>query len=269
MNFLAFKALLRTEDLQRVAAEIDTCPDLLFMWDPDPDHWNERTAMHTASLHGRLDLLKLFVARGAEVYSNPMNTYPPVFVARDPAVVDYFLKEIPHLADGTYGLGATIHIAARSGWTEIVRAHIARDPLAVHQRGWIGDTPLHWASHNGHADIVRLLLDAGADVEADEINCYGGKPLHWASEHSPEVVAILLEHGAQVDSLNQLESSEYFGITPLMMNVLMKDDCAPVTRLLLDAGADTRVTHREKTLRDWAGEKGNTNVLSVLNSHAG
>jgi hypothetical protein len=32
----------------------------------------------------------------------------------------------------------------RQGWVEIVRKHIERDPLAVHQRGWIGDTPLHW-----------------------------------------------------------------------------------------------------------------------------
>jgi ankyrin repeat protein len=59
----------------------------------------------------------------------------------------------------------------RQGWVEIVRKHIERDPLAVHQRGWIGDTPLHWPSHNNHAEIVTMLLDAGAVVEADEINC--------------------------------------------------------------------------------------------------
>jgi hypothetical protein len=26
---------------------------------------------------------------------------------------------------------------------------------------------------------VTMLLDAGAEIDADEINCYGGKPLHW------------------------------------------------------------------------------------------
>lgn len=74
--------------------------------------------------------------------------------------------------------------------------------LAVHQRGWIGDPPLHWPCHNGHAEIVTMLLDAGADVEADEINCYGGKPLHWASEHEPDIVRLLLERGAKVNSVN-------------------------------------------------------------------
>ena len=179
-------------------------------------------------------------------------------------VVDYFLNEIPHKADGTNILGATINIAAREGWTEIVRKHIALDPLAVFQRGWIGDTPLHWPSHNGHAEIVTMLLDAGADIEADEINCYGGKPLHWASEHEPHIVKLLLERGANVNSVNRREESEFFGITPLLMNALMTDDCADATRLLLDAGADTSATYRGKSIVEIAAEKGNAKILAVL-----
>ena len=31
------------------------------------------------------------------------------------------------------------------------------------QDGW---APLHWASHNGHVGVVRLLLEAGANTEA-------------------------------------------------------------------------------------------------------
>jgi hypothetical protein len=46
--------------------------------------------------------------------------------------------------------------------SSFVRKHIERDPLSVHQRGWIGDTPLHWPSHNNNVEIVTMLLDAGA-----------------------------------------------------------------------------------------------------------
>src|ERR1041385_810782 len=95
-----------------------------------------------------------------------------------------------------------INLAARQGWADIVRRHIERDPLSVHQRGWIGDSPLHWPSHQNFVEIVIMLLDAGADIEADEINCYGGKPLHWASEHEPSTVKVLLKRGAKVDSRN-------------------------------------------------------------------
>jgi ankyrin repeat protein len=45
---------------------------------------------------------------------------------------------------------------------------------------------LHWPAHNGFVEIVEVLLDAGAAIDADEINCYGGKPLHWASEHAAD-----------------------------------------------------------------------------------
>ena len=274
MNLHALKELIRAGDLDAVRAAVEANPDLVWTSDPDPEQWDQKTALHTAARHAQLEIVKLLVERGAEVYSNPMNSYPPVYVAdsnryfrnRPDAqhVVDYFLREIPEKADGTNKLGATINIAAREGWTEIVRRHIEIDPLSVHQRGWIGDSPLHWPCHNGHTEIVTMLLDAGADIEADEINCYGGKPLHWASEHEPHIVKLLLERGANVNSVNRRAESDFFGITPLLMNTLMTDDCADATELLLAAGADTTVTYRGKSVAEVAEEKGNVKILAVL-----
>jgi ankyrin repeat protein len=274
MNLLEFKQLVRAGDLQQVKAALECNPDLAHAQDLDPNHWDERTVLHCAARYAHLEIVRYLVECGVEVYSNPMNSYPAVYVAdchryfRDRPnaqhVVDYFLNEIPHKADGTQKLGVTINLAAREGWTEIVRKHIERDPLSVHQRGWIGDTPLHWASHNGHAEIVALLLDAGANLEADELNCYGGKPLHWASEHEPHVVKLLLERGANVNSMNVRAESEFCGVTPLLMNALMTDDCADATRLLLDAGADRTAMYRGKTALEIAKEKGNTKIQAVL-----
>ena len=274
MNFHEFIELIRSGDLDKVKSAVKAHPDLPRTSDPSDDCWEERTAMHSAARHGHLDIVKFLVGCGAEVYSHPMCTYPPIFNAANnsnhkgrpdsQAVVDYFLHQIPEKAAGTNGLGITVNLAARFGWTDIVRKHIDRDPLAVHYRGWIGDTPLHWASHNGHVEIVEMLLDAGADIEADEINCYGGKPLQWASEKQDAVVRLLLDRGAQVDSRNVLSDSTYFGITPLGMNALMPDDSAEVTRLLIEAGADPAVKFNGKSLIEIAEEKGNTRILSVL-----
>jgi ankyrin repeat protein len=138
----------------------------------------------------------------------------------------------------------------------------------VHQRGWIGDTPLHWPSHNNNVEIVTMLLDAGAKIEADEINCYGGKPLHWASEHAPAAVRVLLDRGADVNSRNRKTSSEFHGMTPLIMNATQKDDCSEVTQLLIAAGADiAAVDAKGKTALDHARERGLAKIQEVLRRH--
>ncbi len=161
----------------------------------------------------------------------------------------------------------TINLAARQGWADLVQRHIEIDRLAVHQRGWIGDSPLHWPAHNGNAEIVGILLDAGADIEADEISAYGGKPLHWASEHEPSTVELLLQRGANVNARNVMKG-DFEGFTPLIMNASQKDDCHTVTELLLAAGADIgAVDAKGRTALDLATEKGLTKVPEVLRRH--
>lgn len=275
MKLQHLKTMIREGDLAQLKSALAKVPDLLHTH--DSEDWEERTLLHCAARYAKLDIVKFLVQQGAEVYSHPHHSYPAVFIANQyqyfpdrpngKAIVDYFLDEIPDRAEGTLGTGATIHIAARLGFTEVVRKHLELDPLAVHQRGWLGDTPLHWSCHNGHIDIVRMLIDAGADIEADEINCYGGKPLHWASEHEVEVVKFLLSRGAQVDSINRLASSDFYSITPLLMNACQRDDCAEVTELLLNAGASLNVKFEGKTPLEVAASKGNSRIEAVLAAH--
>ena len=257
-------------NVEAVRALLDADPMLVHARHADAEfhHW---TTLQFAAARGRLPICKLLVERGAEVYTNPMSTYPPVIQAaweNHQDVVDYFLTGIPEKAEGTNRLGISIGPAAREGWTEIVRRHIAADPLSVYQRGWIGDSPLHWPAHNGHCEIITALLDAGADIESDETNCYGGKPLHWASEHAPAAVELLLRRGANVNSRNIKADSDLFGVTPLIMNATQRDDCAEVTTLLLAAGADIQATDAVgKTALTHALARGLTSIASVLRAH--
>ena len=46
-----------------------------------------------------------------------------------------------------------------------------------------GPTPLHWAAHFGLRDVVKLLMDKGA--EPDKKDLQGRTPLQWA-KRSPE-----------------------------------------------------------------------------------
>ena len=262
---------VKAGDVAKLRQLLDAHPDLVHVRNAKTQEWDELTALHCAAKHGQLDIVRLLVDRGSEVYSNPMSSYPPVIIAAwngHQAIVDYFLTEIPDKADGTNKLGVTINLAAREGWTSLVIKHIEADPLAVYARGWIGDTPLHWPAHNGHVEIVALLLDAGAEIEADEINCYGGKPLHWASEHEPETVSLLLHRGAHVNARNTKPDSQFYGVTPLIMNATQKNDCSEATELLLQGGADISATDTKgKTALNHATEHGLVRITSVLRAH--
>jgi ankyrin repeat protein len=59
-------------------------------------------------------------------------------------------------------------------------------------------TPLHWASMMGHSQVVKELMEHGADTEAKD-KTDGDTPLHWASwkGHLP-VVKALRSGGADI-----------------------------------------------------------------------
>ena len=221
-----------------------------------------QTPLCAAAMAGHLQIVRLLIERGAGVYERAHWGYPAIqhaFWAKQQHVVDFFLGEAATKAEGTWGLGIEINLAARNGWTELVKKHIERDPLSVYARGVIGDTPLHWPAHNGHEEIVALLLYAGAEIEADA-GLYGGRPLHWAAEHEPHTVKLLLERGAQADSRN-LDEGEFKGFTPLIMCAKQRNDCAECAELLLEAEANANARDaRGRSALDYAIAGGHKRV---------
>ncbi|MFW3171099.1 ankyrin repeat domain-containing protein [Geodermatophilus sp. CPCC 206100] len=88
------------------------------------------------------------------------------------------------------------------GDAEGVRAAVAQSPrllsATVERAGQGGWTPLHVAVAEGHTEIVRVLVEAGADPAARTEQ--DRTPLHTALEHSPDLVAVLRGLGAPVDA---------------------------------------------------------------------
>ena len=89
-------------------------------------------------------------------------------------------------------------MAALKGRVELVRRLIARD-ADVNKPGW---TPLHYAATGGHLDIMRLLLEEHAFIDAQSPN--GTTPLMMAASYgTPEAVKLLIEAGADIGMRNQ------------------------------------------------------------------
>lgn len=90
-------------------------------------------------------------------------------------------------------------MAALKGHKELVRQLIARD-AHVNKPGW---APLHYAATGGHLEIMLILLDQHAFIDAESPN--KSTPLMMAAMYgSTAAVRLLLEAGADPMMRNEL-----------------------------------------------------------------
>ena len=174
--------------------------------------------------------------------------------------------------------------ACRTGDLEMAREAISAGADVNVRTGKLGGTPLFIAVDGNERKIVKLLIAAGADVNARASNglpililaCThderggalelirsgadpnvrwrehsGERPLHLA--HRPAMVRALIEAGADINARDAR------GWTPIMHLVVTSDWEA--ARILIAAGADT--TAREKRGRTAAELLEEVKLLSV------
>jgi hypothetical protein len=79
-----------------------------------------------------------------------------------------------------------------------------------------GETPLHWAASSDDADVARVLIDSGADIDMPDGSI--GTPLDNAVGYGCwNVARLLVERGARVDKLWQAAA---LGITGRLHELL-------------------------------------------------
>lgn len=157
--------------------------------------------------------------------------------------------------------------AAWVGDVEHVKALLAQgaDPNAQS----LGNPPaLYWAMETYCTqEMVRTLLTAGADV-----NALGqGKHtilLRAVTNTEIDIIRILVQAGADVkvqeDEGGAPRAASYDGMTPLMMAAL-RDDGGAILALLLEAGADIDVQDRAgRTALMRARERGSRESITLL-----
>jgi ankyrin repeat protein len=80
--------------------------------------------------------------------------------------------------------------AAKSGNVADVTAIVQNHPELINQRDSLGATALHHAAFGGHRDVVRALVEQGAQINAPDSE-FGATPAGWAIEYLREMGGLL------------------------------------------------------------------------------
>jgi ankyrin repeat protein len=154
-----------------------------------------------------------------------------------------------------------IHDAAQRGEVRRVRELLEKRPESIKEKdsGW-GRTALHWAARGVHFEVLKLLVDKGADVKARDNSDISALHSVAARGHR-EATELLMSNGADVNAVDA------FGHTPLSYAItgshkvladflISKGAKVPVQgeagRRLLHASA----SQGNKALVDWMADKG-------------
>ena len=89
-----------------------------------------------------------------------------------------------------------LHFAAMDG--DLLQVEeLVRAGFPVSSFDSLGKTPLHYAAENEHLEVIRSLLESGADVNAHKVSIVSNTPLGEVSGScSLEVARLLIEAGA-------------------------------------------------------------------------
>jgi ankyrin repeat protein len=157
------------------------------------------TALHLAVAANNLQMVRLLLESGSPPDARNGNGRTPAVIALFGLHRYWRDEEKPEILDLLLNSGAehTILIAATLGDEARVREILRADPSFANATDPCCRRPLSGAASKGHTNIVRLLLDHGADPNAKEAICQGGYSLHEAAEKGfIEIAQLLLDKGA-------------------------------------------------------------------------
>lgn len=146
--------------------------------------------------------------------------------------------------------------ACKNNQKAIVQTFLKKGGINLDKRDALGNTPLFYASQKGARDIVKLLVENGADVNL--ANNHSSTPLHIVSQSgNKEIVAVLLENGADINGTDKE------GKTPLIYS--LADGRTEFTKFLLSKGADKNIKDNAGySALDYATSRGLRDTIALL-----
>ena len=203
-------------------------------------------------------------------------------------------EDWPHFTLGFGDIGSPLYYAAFCGFYNVAERLIMKYPEQVNARGgrivaplpaalykkhfrvanllyghgafvdvrFVSElTPLHAASQSGYIDVMRWLLDRGADPNARTTLYF--TPLFYATGHI-EAIQVLLEHNADANS----QCHEGNTLLYWVLRNLSVEKVVEIVRQLLEHGADPNICDNDhSTPLHRASSKGFLQATRLLLSY--
>ncbi|KAG9849172.1 Pfs, NACHT and ankyrin domain protein, partial [Aureobasidium melanogenum] len=165
------------------------------------------TALQVAAYQGHLEIVEMLLFHGADVDAHSIRDTHRLTDERLHAAAE-FVDLTAHYTP--------LEAASYGGQTEVVKILLSKDAeidargpysfsssnhpqYICSEAGYRYGTPLQAASTMGHLDIVRILVETGADIHIE--SGFDGYPLHAAlSGGHTEVSLFLIESGADIQA---------------------------------------------------------------------
>ena len=299
----------RGEDVWQVltAARVGDLDSLRGALERDPSlvaagYWYMQP-LHFAVREGHLEAVQLLVSAGADLshrntlYGN--DTLLQMADDRGHPQVARFLRETLDRRLSSAGVRHAVHAAVVGGDAAGLARLLADDPRLVDRGDHLGRRPLHYAVAAGRGDLVDLLLDAGADIDApgfggdDRLGGAGFRPVvlalwrdpYWGRRDDLALARHLLDRGAdysptiaaalgdetRVEELIRADAAtanlaEACGKRPL--SAAAERGHLAIVRRLLAAGADPNLPEGQNCPRGFAlwaaAHHGHQEVVALL-----
>jgi len=150
-----------------------------------------------------------------------------------------------------------LHLASYCGQVEVVRLIVNRG-ADINIRDAINNTALHYAAESCSVGIIKFLIDKGLSVNLT--NTENSTPLHISVQFGHlEATKTLVGKGATMDNTNE------YGVTALMIAAI---HCKlEFFRYLTEKGADINVPnakHNNNTAVHYAAASGSVDIIKLL-----
>ena len=253
----------------------DTVRYLLCLPEVDLNHQDSDnyTALHVAVNEKHGDVVQVLIGAGADIETRNDKGGSPLHTAS----ISGELTTVKMLVEAGADVRATtaqrdtcLTLAAYLGHTDTVRYLVSLPEVDLNHQDSGNCTVLHIAVQQEHADVVQVLIDAGADIEAKDDE--GHSPLHLASISGElTTVKVLVKAGADVRATDacgntclilaahhgHTETVRYLVSLPevdlnhqdswncTVLHCAAQENRSDVVQVLIDAGADIETKNDE------------------------